>query len=166
MHDSLKRHFLKEKETLQILEDLCKACNVESKELFGSKPRVEVVEKGSEKIFFFNETPFSARIQDRIFPMLTFKEIFPLLPRITVDMGAVRHICAGADIMAPGVAKIDGEFDEGAVLLIADERHGKALAIGLALMDSKTMATCKKGRVVKNVHYVGDKLWNLVKTLT
>ena len=68
--------------------------------------------------------------------------------------------------MAPGVVRVHGDFNENDLILVVDERHGKSLAIGVALFNSQTMRSLKQGKVVKNVHYVGDKLWNLVKTLT
>jgi len=165
MRNSLKRHFLKENEIKQILDNFSGRLGIKPEQLFGSKPRIELVEAQEAKIFLFNNMPFSAQIRDMLFPTLLFEEIFSLLPKIVVDMGAVRHICNGADIMAPGVVKIEGEFDKNAFLLIVDERHGKPLAIGQALIESKIMKETKRGKIVKNVHHVGDDLWNLMKKI-
>ena len=165
MPNTIKRHFLKEKEKEKILRELSRKLNIETEQLLGSRPRIELAETQSTEIFIINGKPVLARLKDTLSPTLVFKEIFPFLPKIIVDMGAVPHICNGADAMAPGVVRIDGDFNENDVLLIADERYEKPLAIGIALFDSQHMRKLKHGKVVKNIHYVGDKLWNLLKKM-
>jgi len=78
-------------------------------------------------------------------------------------MGAVPHVCNGADVMAPGVVQIQGDFDKGDFVVVVDERHGKPLAVGVALIDARTMRGLKQGKVLENVHYVGDRLWNQLR---
>ncbi len=106
-----------------------------------------------------------ARSEGTFLPTLIPNGVFPLLPKIVVDMGAVPHICNGADLMAPGVVQIDGDFHTDDLLLIVDERHGKPLAIGAALLDSHVVRKLKHGKVVKNIHYVGDSLWKMLKKI-
>ena len=78
-------------------------------------------------------------------------------------MGAVPYVCNGADIMAPGIVNVKGDFNEKNILIILDERHKKSLAIGIALVNSHNIRTTKRGKVAKNIHHVGDKLWNTIK---
>lgn len=165
MHKVLKRYFVREKETKQIIADFCRTLGVEPERVFGPNPRIELVETQEARIFIFNKTPFSAEIGGNVCPTLLFEEILVLLPRIVVDMGAIPHICNGADIMAPGIVRIDGEFGKDALLLVVDERHGKPIAIGRALIDSETMKATERGKVVKNLHHVGDGVWNLTRNL-
>ncbi len=61
--------------------------------------------------------------------------------------------------MRPGIREIKNEFSKGNLVVIVDEKFGKAIALGLAEMDSGTMRSVNKGKVVANVHYVGDELW-------
>jgi len=82
------------------------------------------------------------------------------LPAAVVDMGAVPFVCKGADVMAPGITEVRGEFEEGHLVVVRDIRHGKALAVGRALRPSKEIMASRKGRAIQNLHYVGDKLWN------
>ena len=44
-----------------------------------------------------------------------------------------------------------------------DEKHGKYLAVGKALTGSGPLAAAKKGKVVENIHYVGDLIWEVIK---
>jgi PUA domain protein len=84
------------------------------------------------------------------------------LPRhITVDMGAVPFVTNGADVMAPGIVDLDELIEKGDFVIITEERHGKPLAIGEALYDSTDIQSMDQGKVIKNIHYVGDKMWNL-----
>jgi PUA domain protein len=80
-------------------------------------------------------------------------------------MGAVPYVCNGADVMAPGIVRVEGEFGKGDLVLVVDEKHGKPLALGLSLNDAENVKKTKQGAVVKNVHFVSDKIWNFAKTL-
>jgi PUA domain protein len=75
-------------------------------------------------------------------------------------MGAVPFVCKGADVMAPGIKDIPTAFPEGALVVIRDVNHKKALSVGKALRGSAEIMESKKGKVIQNLHYVGDKIWN------
>ncbi len=166
MSKTIKRHFLREKETERILQELSHKLNVDTEQLLGSEPSIELAEIQSTEIFIANGKPILARLNNTLSPTLLFEEILPLLPKIIVDMGAIPYICSGADLMAPGIVQVHGNFNEDDILLIADERYEKPLAIGIALFDLQYMRKLKRGKVVKNIHYVGDKLWNLLKKMS
>jgi len=123
---------------------------------------VEILRSDSFEIYFVNGEPHFARGGDSSFPLLT-SSLVSKLPKVVVDMGAVPHICNGADVMAPGIRRIEGQFGKGALVVVTDERHGKGVAIGKALQDSATIAGTKQGKVVKNLHYVGDSLWKVIR---
>jgi len=82
------------------------------------------------------------------------------LPKVTVDMGAVKFVVSGADIMRPGIVSIE-EFDKDAFVAIIDVNNQKPLAVGVALMSSEEMEKQEKGKSIKNIHYVGDPIWFL-----
>jgi PUA domain protein len=160
-----RRHFLKEKEAKKLLLNFSQRFKVDAERLFGPRPRIEVNEAEAAEIFIVNGKPLLARSGGTLFPTLAFAEVLSILPRIAVDMGAVPHVCNGADVMAPGVVSIDGDFDKNDFLLVLDERHGKPLAIGTAFFNSQAMKKVKHGKIVKNIHHVGDKLWNTLKKI-
>ncbi len=159
-----RRHFLKEKEAKRFLLEVSKTLGTDIEQLLGSKTGVEVNETENAEIFFFNGRPLLARSNGVLFPTLYFEELFSVIPKIVVDMGAVPYVCKGADVMAPGVRAIKGEFEENDLILVVDERHGKPLAVGVALFGSEDMKALDSGKIIKNLHYVGDKLWNYLKT--
>jgi PUA-domain protein len=154
---------MKAKEAKRFIVDVSETLGIDVEPFLESKTRVEVNETENVEVFLFDGKPLLARIDDWLFPTLAFEELLPLMPRIVVDMGAVPYVCKGADVMAPGVVSINGEFTENSVLLIVDERHGKPLAVGAALCSSEDMKAASHGKTVKTLHYVGDKLWNYLK---
>jgi PUA-domain protein len=158
-----RRHFLKEKEAKRFLLEVSEKLGTAIGQLVGSKTRVEVNETETAEVFIFDGRPLLAKSNGVLFPTLSFEELFAVIPKIVVDMGAVPYVCKGADVMAPGVVAIKGEFKENAFLLVVDERHGKPLAVGVALFSSETMKTVNRGKTVTILHYVGDKLWNYLK---
>ena len=158
-----RRHFLKEKEARRFLIDLNQRLKTDVEQLLGSKPRIEVNVTKDLEIFTLNGKPLLARSGGELFPTLAFEELFPFMSTIVVDMGAVPYVCKGADVMAPGVVNVRGEFEEKDLLLVADERHGKPLAIGVALFNSHAVKNMKHGKIVKNIHHVGDKLWDYLR---
>jgi PUA-domain protein len=157
------RHFLREKEAKKVLLEVAGKLGIDMEQLLGSKPQIELDEIEIAEIFIFNERPLIARSNGTLFPTLTFEELVPLFPKIVVDMGAVPYVCKGADVMAPGVVAVKGEFETNKLLYVVDERHGKPLAIGVSLFSSEALKNSNHGKIVRNLHYVGDKLWSYMR---
>ncbi|GBC73837.1 hypothetical protein HRbin04_01243 [archaeon HR04] len=97
-----------------------------------------------------------------ILPFLTMNYLLALFPSVTVDMGAVKHVCNGADIMRPGIVRM-GEFDKGSIVGVNDEKYGKYIAVGIASVSSSDARAMSKGVVVDNKHYIGDRFWEECK---
>jgi PUA domain protein len=165
MPQTFRRHFLKEKEAAELLLNFSQKIKANPEQLFETKNRVESVVTQAIRIFLVDGEPLLASYRDTLLPTLVFDKALDRLPKIVIDMGAVPHVCNGADVMAPGVVRIEGNFQTGDFVLVVDTRHGKPLAIGKAIVNSGGMKTLKHGKTVKNLHYVGDKLWKLLKQL-
>ena len=157
------RHCLKDKDAKRFLLEISKQLGTDIEQFIDSKTRIEINETEIAELFFFNGRPLLAKSNGTLFFTLSFEELFPVFPKIVVDMGAVPYVCKGADVMAPGIRAIKGKFKENDLLLVVDERHSKPLAVGVALFSSGEMKTVNHGKTVKNLHYVGDKLWNYLK---
>ena len=78
---------------------------------------------------------------------------------VTVDMGAVRFVTNGADVMGPGIVDADPSIKEGDLVWIRDIKNKVPLAVGVALRDSASLVAKEKGKAIKTLHNVGDKLW-------
>lgn len=80
---------------------------------------------------------------------------------VTVDMGAVKFIVNGADVMAPGIVDADQEIKQLDAVWVRDEKNLRPLAVGIALMDGQAMKNKKEGKAIKTVQFVGDKIWGI-----
>ncbi|WP_136716663.1 RNA-binding protein [Halorientalis salina] len=77
---------------------------------------------------------------------------------VTVDAGAISFVSDGADVMRPGITEATDDIAEGDLVAIAEENHGKVLAIGRARTSGDDMAG-EEGKVVDSIHHVGDELY-------
>lgn len=166
MSEKHKRYFLKARESREILDKASKRLGIYLEQPLKDRANVEVVRGESIEVFLIDGKPALAQSGENIYPTLTFKEFLDRAPKATVDMGAIPHVCKGADVMAPGIRRFSGEFQKGDLILITDEKHGKPIALGEALYDAEEARNTKQGAVIKNVHYVGDKTWSLMKQIT
>ena len=124
--------------------------------------KVEVVQLNTLRLFYVNGFPLILETQRRDIPTLISKDVLKGIPMVIVDMGAVPFICRGADIMAPGVKSVGDSFTKGTIVQVVDERYRKVLSIGIALTSSSDFLEMKQGRVIENLHYVGDTAWKLL----
>lgn len=160
----VRRHLLRVREAQSLMQRAREELGAELEAK--AKGSVELIEfDDATKLYRVLGRPVLLEVGGRLMPTLKAVEVLEKLPRVVVDMGAVPHICNGADVMAPGVVEVMGEFGEGDVVAVVDERHGKFIAVGLALKPSQEMRAMRKGRVVENVHYVGDGVWKSLQAL-
>jgi len=149
---------LKDSESKQIIKDF-EAQHPSSTEYLNSIKNTQAAKVEDVEVFYTGGKPWILRINDHLFPSLKFDAIIGTLPKVVVDMGAIPHIVNGAPIMRPGIRRIEGDFKQNDLVTIQDEKHLKTIALGIAELDSEAMRSATKGRVIKNLHYVGDKIW-------
>jgi PUA domain protein len=77
--------------------------------------------------------------------------------RVTVDSGALNFILNGADVMKPGIVFADSRIKEGDFVYVTVEGKESAIAVGIALCSAEEMEG--KGKAVKNLHHVKDRIW-------
>jgi len=154
------RTILKDRDSKPLIEELRRLPNQQH---LTHKARVEIETVKDSEIVFVDGVAVAFRRKGELVPVLTNTSALEGLPRVIVDMGAVPHVVGGADIMAPGIRKVSGDFAERQLLAVVDEKHGKYLAVGRALIESGLLAATKKGKVVENIHYVGDPIWDVIR---
>jgi len=154
------RHPLKRKELKEIRDRIKETFN---HDFFDEKSNVETGEIEQYKLVFLENEPVFIYHENNIVFTLKGLDKFRLQEKfVTVDMGAVRFVTSGADVMAPGIVDVDRNIKENQQVWVRDEKHKKPLAVGFALMSGEQMMKEDKGKAVKVVHYVGDRLWNLI----
>lgn len=106
----------------------------------------------------------SIQIGESYLPFLSETVLLEKFPKATVDAGAIKFVCNGANVMRPGIKKFT-EFQKDDIICVVEEVHNKFLAVGKALVSSAEMSTITKGEVVKNLHYISDKYWEAAKLI-
>ena len=104
------------------------------------------------------------KINDDYLPFLSEIETLEKFPNVMVDMGAVKFMCKGANVMRPGIKKFT-EFEKDNLVCIIEESQHKFLAVGKAMICSSELDNIEKGEVIKNIHYISDKFWEIGKTI-
>jgi PUA-domain protein len=155
------RHPIREKDAREVADALAN--------VFGSAVRWEgkLVEEGDDegfRIFFVEGVPMAFSVEGRVMPTVKGLLAFPAKDRfVTVDEGAIDFILRGADVMAPGVVAADPKVQPGDAVWIREEKHLRPLAVGVAIMSGPEMAAAEKGKAVRTVHHLRDKLWALTQ---
>ena len=104
------------------------------------------------------------KIGEQYLPFLNQTDVLKKFPNVMVDMGAVKFMCNGANVMRPGIKKYT-EFSKDDIVCVIEESKHKFLAVGKALTDSLELESMPKGEIVKNLHYISDKYWEISKTI-
>ncbi|MBD3253464.1 MAG: DUF1947 domain-containing protein [Candidatus Lokiarchaeota archaeon] len=161
-----QRHFIKSSEIKQLKEDLKKQYNDDFvNQIFPKKYKVEMILTEEEDVLYAVDGDLTVwKSKEGYLPVLTLlldKRIG--LKTVIVDMGAVRFVTNGADIMRPGITRIDDEIKKGEIVRIADENNNRTLAVGKTMFDAEEMRQMKSGKVVKNLHTINDSVWEFAK---
>ena len=153
-----KRYYLKKKRIKEIKNELAQYGS-----LINNKDKVEVLETDDYNYILVNGEPYIIMIEDNPYPTLKAILSNPDLEnkKVVVDMGAVRFVTNGADIMSPGIVDADESITEGDVVVIEDVNNHKPLAIGESLITGSEMVESSKGKAINSLHFVGDDIWNL-----
>ena len=104
------------------------------------------------------------KVEDDYLPFLSETETLQKFPSVTVDVGAIKFMCKGANLMRPGILKFS-EFEKDKLVCIVEESHGKFIAIGKSMVSSAELENMEKGEIIKNIHYISDRFWETGKTI-
>jgi PUA domain protein len=155
--DVKSRHHLRSDAVREIREGLADRFGVEVDA--DSFEKVEL-ERGRD-VVLLDGRPLVVYVDGEPVPTVRGANEFPPTRRVvTVDAGAISFVSDGADVMRPGIVDADEGIAEGDLVVIAEESHGKVLAVGRALTGGADMVG-DSGRVVESLHHVGDDLYGL-----
>ena len=145
----------------QLRKDGIKALNQDLNDLYG----VDILSKKDkvivkENLIFVNDSLDFFYLDEKPVPTLHFLMKNNVLKKITVDMGAVKFMINGADLMRPGVVDIENGIKKDDVAVVVDQNNGKPLCLVITSGTTEEMKTMDKGKIARNIHYVGDEVWN------
>jgi PUA domain protein len=152
-----KRYHLKKKKIKEIIEKLDDFSNI-----INTQKTVEIIKSELPDILLIDNKPLIMFIDDDPFPTLKGALETDIKSKyVVVDMGAVKFMTKGADVMSPGITEADPMIKEGDLVIIIDENHRKPLATGRSLISGIDMVKNSEGKAVKTLHHIGDEIWNL-----
>jgi PUA domain protein len=163
-----QRHFIKHSEIKQLKDEIIKQYDKDFlNELIPKKANVEyILAENDDEFYAINkELKLWKSKKDGYIPVLTqLLESKIDLKKVVVDMGAIKFLTLNkADVMRPGITKIDPSIKRDEIIQIVDETHGRPLVIGKAMFNAEEMQEKKKGKVIRNLHTIEDDVWKLAK---
>jgi len=156
----LKSNLISKSESADVIREISSQWNIELPKI--KNLRFYSMEEGHA--FITGNGIKALKIGNTYLPFLSEVEILEKFPKVTVDMGAVKFMCNGANVMRPGITKFT-DFEKDKIVCVVEESKNKYLAVGKSCVSSKEMDSMSKGEVVKNLHYISDKYWELGKEI-
>ena len=154
--DVKSRHHLRSDEIDELASSLADHLGVE---LDGDDyERVEFTDVDREVVLVDGE-PLVASFDGNLFLTVRGANEYPPQNHVvTVDSGAISFVSDGANVMRPGIVEATDDIAPGDLVVVVEETHEKALAVGRAETDGDDMVG-DSGRVVESLHHVGDDLY-------
>ena len=156
----MKSNLISKSETSKILEQIKSQWKIELPKQKNVRTH-DVNEKG---VIITGDGITAIRIGENILPFLDDITVLEKFPYVKVDMGAIKFVCKGANVMRPGITKFS-DFENGEIVCVIEESQNKFLAVGKAEISSKEAEDANKGEVIKNMHYISDDFWEAKKEI-
>lgn len=147
-------------------------------EIIREHEEVKIVISSRFEIIVFDSIPALFRKLDRgiyiptlyVLNMLYSNKKIVIVPSVTTDEGAIAPLKRGADLMIPGIKKINKSFSKGDIVAIMEPGERYIVAVGIALVNSIDVAPNTKGRGIENLSHIDDEIWStslhIVKALS
>ncbi len=161
-----QRHFINKTQIRELKEEILPQYDEKFlTQIFPKKCQIELIlTEDGDTLYAVNNILKLWKSKDGYIPVLTLllnRQVE--LKTVVVDMGAIRFVTNGADVMRPGITKIESTIKKNEIIQIVDETHSRALALGKALFDANVMESKTSGKVIKNLHTIKDNVWKFEK---
>jgi len=156
----LKSNLISKTDTAIVLNEISKQWKLELPKI----KNLKIYELDDNAKIILGDGITALKVDKTYLPFLTDTKILGRFPSVTVDMGAVKFMCDGANVMRPGIRSFS-EFEKSQLVCVIEESQKKFLAVGRALVPSSELQIMTRGVVIENLHYVSDKYWEIKKSL-
>lgn len=151
----MQRHILSEKDA--------KRFKMEIKAKYGVEIDGKIEEGREKKEIMYLINDMISFIGEEKIPTLCFIMKFHVsLPYVIIDEGAAKAVSQGADLFVPGIQSYECECKSGDIVLVKTKNE-IPIAIMKALMSKEEAIEKKKGKFAENLHYIGDKYWEMCR---
>ena len=156
-----KRHPIRDKDAKDIAEALTRMFGADFK---WDERRVERAEGEGYVVILVDGVPMAFMEGGETIPTVRGLLEFGATNRyVGVDEGAVAFLLRGADVMSPGIVEADPAIQPGDMVWVREAKHKRPLAVGRALITGPEMVASKKGKAVRTLHHLRDKLWEITQ---
>jgi len=159
----MKRWVLSRRDSLEMIQKIKASLNVELD--LPRSAQAQCAEPEDGVVFVSLDSLVFVQASGGFVPFLGSPELLRLFPSAVVDEGAIRFLLNGADVMRPGIRKFDDWGDVGRVVVVKEEKKGRAIAVGVSMVPASEARSMAKGSCLRNLHHVGDRYWNLHKSV-
>ncbi|MBI3840779.1 MAG: hypothetical protein HY297_02300 [Thaumarchaeota archaeon] len=159
----MKKWVLSRRDSAEIIQKIEAALKVDLK--LPKSAQADCAEPGDGVVFVALDGLVFVQAGEKFVPFLGSQEALGLFPGAMVDEGAIKFLVNGADVMRPGIRSFDDWGEAGRVVVVREEKKGRAIAIGVAQVPSAEAKGMTKGSCLKNLHHVGDRYWELHKAV-
>ncbi len=156
----MKSNLISKSETVDIMKQISETWNIELPKI----KNLRFHHLSDNEIIITGNGITAIKIDDKILPHLSETELLKKFPFVVVDVGAIKFVCKGANVMRPGITKLSN-FENDEIVCVIEESNNKFLSIGITKMSSDEANSTKTGIVIENLHYISDKYWETKKEI-
>ena len=156
----MKSNLISKSETVSIMKQISETWNIELPKI----KNLRFHHLSDNEIIITGNGITAIKIDDKILPHLSETELLKKFPFVVVDVGAIKFVCKGANVMRPGITKLSN-FENDEIVCVIEESNNKFLSIGITKMSSDEANSTKTGIVIENLHYISDKYWETKKEI-
>lgn len=150
---------LSKKEIKEIKKKISESFGID----FDVKPPLFLKEYNEDlEVIFGKNAPVAIKHDENYAPTLNYlwsNKIRPTKGFVLVDKGAIKFIMNGADVMRPGILEISEGLGQGDMVIVLESVNKTPIAIGELLFPRDEILAMDKGKVIKNLHHLEDKIW-------
>ena len=160
--EKLRKYNISTKESKSIIDEALSRYPQLSSVITKRKTSLEVFDLGDASVYFYNKFPILVKKENFLLPFIDIVDRYKLdIPKVVVDLGAVKFILNGADVMGPGIRYADDGINEEDIVRVVVEEYSRTIALGVSLRSSDKIR--ERGKSVRNIHYLGDRIWRSLK---
>ncbi|MDA4124279.1 MAG: hypothetical protein OK438_02325 [Thaumarchaeota archaeon] len=159
----MKKWVLSRRDSVDMIEKIESQLGVELK--LPKSAQAQCAEPAEGVVFVDLDSLTFVQSEASFIPFLGSAAALALFPSAVVDQGAIKFLLNGADVMRPGIRRLDDWGGVGRAVVVREDKKERAIAVGVSTVTGAEAKAMTKGSCLKNVHQVGDRFWNLHKTI-